>query len=138
MNDFKPLDSMELKVAGYVFDSQLGVTNTPSESGIKYDADKPRTDLIPALALMEVAKVMAFGAKKYGDYNWKGGLKFSRLIAACLRHVYLYLSGESLDSETGLSHIAHACCCLLMLLDFIISGRNSLDDRYKENKNETK
>ena len=76
--------------------------------------------------------------KKYGDYNWKGGLKFSRLIAACLRHVYLYLSGESLDSETGLSHIAHACCCLLMLLDFIISGRNSLDDRYKENKNETK
>jgi len=101
------------------------------ENGKKFDSDKPRTDLIPALAVLEVSKVMGFGAKKYGDYNWLGGLRCCRLLAAALRHIFQWLAGESNDGETGLSHLAHAACCVLMALETAIR-KPELDDRYKE------
>jgi len=96
------------------------------ENGTKFDQDKPRMDLLDPKALTEVAKVMTFGAKKYGDHNWRGGLRYSRFIAASLRHIMAYLGGEDTDQETGLSHIAHAMCCLMMLL----GTSKDLDDRY--------
>lgn len=99
-------------------------------TGKKFDGDKPRMDLVPSLAIIEIAKVMTFGAKKYGDHNWLGGLKLSRLIAAGLRHIFAWLSGESFDPETDLSHLSHAACCCLMALETLMR-RPELDDRYK-------
>lgn len=88
-------------------------------------------DLIPPLALNEVAKVFAFGANKYGDHNWRGGLNWSRLAGASLRHITAWISGETLDPESGCSHLAHAACNILMLLE---SGRLDLgkDDRWRK------
>jgi len=101
------------------------------ENGTKHDNDKPRTDLIPAVAILEVAKVMGFGAKKYSAHNWLGGLKCGRLVAAALRHLFQWLSGQTNDKETGLNHLAHAACCCLMALETQIR-KPELDDRYKE------
>lgn len=100
-------------------------------SGIKYDQDKPRMDLISTEALIQLARVMGHGAKKYGDQNWRGGLKWSRPIAAALRHITSFNSGEDLDPETSISHIAHAMCNLMFLLEFI-KTHPDLDDRYKK------
>jgi hypothetical protein len=60
---------------------------------------------------------MAFGATKYSKNNWRNGIAYSRLIDAALRHILAYSSGEDFDLETGLSHAAHARCCLGMLLE---------------------
>lgn len=87
-------------------------------------------ELLSALALTELAKVLTFGAKKYGDHNWRGGIVFSRLIGACFRHLYAYLSGERKDPETGLSHLAHAMACIMFMLEFEAT-KPSLDDLYK-------
>lgn len=105
-------------------------------TGTKFDAEKPRFELLSSIALEEISKVMGFGAKKYGDNNWRGGFKYTRLISAALRHIYAYLKGESKDPETGLSHAAHAACCLMFLLEFEVT-KPELDDRYKPSRDTT-
>jgi hypothetical protein len=101
-----------------------------STGGTKYDQDKPRMDLLPPIALTRVSEVLTFGANKYEDHNWAKGFKWSRLIGAAFRHIVAFMSGESKDPETGISHLAHAICCLMFLLEHeeLRLGR---DDRRK-------
>lgn len=99
-------------------------------TGQKFDQEKPRTDLLDPLALEGLAKVLTFGAKKYAAHNWRGGIKFSRLIAAALRHILAILRGEDNDPESGLPHVDHAFCCL-MFLSNMMKTRPDLDDRWK-------
>ena len=86
--------------------------------------------LIPQAALMEVAKVLDFGAQKYDRNNWLLGMDHSRLSDAALRHIAQYLDGNDIDSESGLEHISHAACCILMLLQYRLKDIGN-DDRYK-------
>jgi len=109
-------------------DSKLKVSK---EGGTKADQDKPRTDLVPIKAILRIAEVMGFGAKKYDAYNWRRGIKFSRLMGATMRHLLAYWDGEDIDPESGLHHMAHAGCCVTMLLT-LIEERPDLDDRFKE------
>lgn len=100
-------------------------------AGRKDDDGKPRTDLLSAIALEGTACVLAHGAKKYGPHNWRRGIKWSRLIAALLRHTFAFMRGEDLDPETGLPHLDHMSCCVTFLQEFFRT-RADLDDRYKE------
>ena len=100
-----------------------------SMSGIKHDAGKLPFELLPWDAISEVAAVLRFGAGKYGVRNWERGLMCGRLYGALLRHVSAWWQGEDCDPETGLSHMAHASCCALMLLAYDERGRRDLDDR---------
>lgn len=98
--------------------------------GIKHDKDKPRTDLLPSSALVEVAKVLAHGSDKYGPWNWAKGLAWSRVYGAALRHLFAWVEGEDKDPETGLSHLAHVGCCVLFLLQYTLKEKGQ-DDRHK-------
>ena len=99
-----------------------------SEEGKKFDAGKPRYDLIPVVPLRGVADVLTMGADKYGDNNWRDGIRWSRMFAAVLRHMYAFWKGEEIDDESGLSHLSHAACGLLMLEEYRLKHR-SYDDR---------
>jgi len=103
---------------------------TSSPSGKKYDDGKPMMDLLSPIALTEIAKVMTLGANKYGKHNWRSGLSWCRVLAALLRHVLAFLGGEDKDPETGLSHLAHAGCCIMFLLDYEVTHKDC-DDRFK-------
>lgn len=98
------------------------------EGGIKHDAEKPRTDLISPIAMIELAKVLTFGSKKYEARNWEKGLAYSRAIGAILRHTWAYLRGETNDPETGLSHMAHVLCEAMFLVHFETT-KPEFDDR---------
>lgn len=76
-----------------------------------------------------VTRVLMFGAKKYADRNWEKGIKFSRLFASAKRHLIANARGEKLDPESGLPHIAHAACNIVMISAFVARGRTDLDDR---------
>jgi hypothetical protein len=89
---------------------------------------KTRFDLLPVGALTEIAEVLTFGAEKYGAHNWSRGTAWSRYFAALLRHLFAWWGGEDRDPETGASHLAHAGCCLLFLLEYQRHGWGS-DDR---------
>ncbi len=104
--------------------------STPtSTGGVKYDQDKVRLDLLPPIALQEIGRVLTFGAQKYGANNWRKGINYTRLIAALMRHMNAYNAGEDIDSESGMSHLAHAGCCIMFLIG--LQDRKDLDDRYK-------
>jgi hypothetical protein len=106
-------------------------------SGKKFDTGKPRMSLLPSQALLEVGKVFTFGAKKYGDHNWRAGIQYSRLTSAGMRHRIEHNSGTDLDKESGIYHLAHSIANDLMQLQFLLEKRTELDDRYKGEKGES-
>jgi hypothetical protein len=92
--------------------------------GVKFDQDKPQWSLLPFPATTEVVKVLTVGAKKYAPDNWKIVPNArQRYIDAAFRHMSAYAAGDKNDAETGLSHTAHAMCCLLFLLSFDLEGK---------------
>lgn len=96
--------------------------------GVKADAGKPRTDLLPYDALLSVAAVLDFGARKYAERNWEKGMAWGRLVAALLRHLWAWCGGQDIDAESGHHHLAHMACCALMLLA-LVQRRVGRDDR---------
>lgn len=88
-------------------------------NGIKHDLGKPMWDLLPLRTVSKIVDVLTFGAHKYSAGNWQlvPNAK-ERYFAALLRHLERWQSGEKTDFESGLSHLAHAGCCLLFLLWF--------------------
>jgi hypothetical protein len=87
------------------------------QTAIKFDSDKPPMHLLSGPAMQELAKSLGHGSKKYSDYNYRNGFKWSRMTSSLLRHVFAWMGGEDRDPESGLSHIAHAMACCMMLLD---------------------
>ena len=102
---------------------------TIGTEAMKFDGEKTRMDLLDPCAIEQLAQVLTFGASKYAAHNWRKGISKSRLLAAALRHLFAYLSGEDKDPESGLSHVAHAMCCCMFLLG--LEHRADLDDRWK-------
>lgn len=103
-----------------------------NEPGLKYDADKPRMDLLPPEAMIGLAQVLSYGAAKYDEHNWRNGMSYSRLMAALQRHYTAFAMGEDIDQESGLPHIDHMMCCAAFLSTFQKTGTGT-DDRYKAN-----
>ncbi len=103
-------------------------TSKPTPTLVKHDAGKLPLDLLPFVAVEEVAAVLEFGARKYERHGWRNVDKRSRYFAATLRHLFAYVRGEDRDPESGLRHLAHAACSLLFLLEADVSGLGQ-DDR---------
>jgi hypothetical protein len=101
-----------------------------SDKALKYDAEKTRHELLSDLAIDELARVLTFGAKKYAADNWRKGMEWRRLIGAARRHISEFSKGIDLDPETGLSHLAHAMCCLMFAEEYRQTGTGT-DDRYR-------
>jgi len=105
-----------------------GMLVTQAASGIKYDDSKPALQYVPKAAMFAMGEAFAHGAKKYGAFNYRGGLATTRTLAAAVRHIYQFLDGENLDSESGKSHLGHAMASIAMTLD-TLEKRPDLDDR---------
>ena len=101
--------------------------------GIKYDSEKPKMNLLPPKAIVEISKVLTFGAAKYDAENWRklDDLQ-NRYTAGALRHIFAHMDGEELDPETNLSHLAHAMCCLLFKLEIELENAKSEEERPRE------
>jgi hypothetical protein len=107
----------------------IATTATGPATGQKFDAGKIEYHYYSPYAFEQVNAVLTFGAKKYAAHNWRGGFAWSRPFNACMRHMWAWWRGEDNDPETGLSHLAHAMCCLMFLLEFTLTKKH-LDDRY--------
>lgn len=107
---------------------ELGFLSPPT--GRKDDAEKIPLDLLDPLALEGLGRVLQFGAKKYSPNNWRGGISWSRLIAALLRHTFCILRGELVDGESGLPHVDHLGCCW-MFLSWHMKCRPDLNDLHR-------
>ena len=95
---------------------------------IKADSEKIRFDLLSVPVIEELAKVLTFGARKYAPGNWKKCPVWSRYYRPALGHLFAWAKGEDLDPESGLSHLAHAMCCI-MFLEYFRQKRIGSDNR---------
>jgi hypothetical protein len=117
---------------GPYIDKAENVPAVPKEEGRKLDTGK--ADLLAIayhpISLSKVAAVLDFGAEKYtkkdeaGNVLWSGRENWRkvpnlvpRYLKAALRHLFARCRGEILDPDSGLPHLAHACCCLLFILE---------------------
>jgi len=83
--------------------------------GLKHDAEKPRWELLPLATVEDIVKVLTYGAQKYAPNNWQLVTPKERYLAAALRHITAWQSGEPVDAESGLPHLAHALCSIMFL-----------------------
>jgi len=55
---------------------------------------KGRMDLLPSRALIQIAKRLELGAKKYSAKDWDKGIPQSLLLDSTLRHLLQYMSEQ--------------------------------------------
>ena len=104
-----------------------------SKKLMKFDIGKARFSLYHPKALHAIAEVFTYGARKYEDWNWLKGTNWSRYYDALQRHLNAFWGREDRDIESKLLHLAHAGCCVFILLTYQILGVGN-DDRPQNNK----
>ena len=97
---------------------------------LRYDADKPRFDLIPPEALVALANHYTVGSKKYSERNWEKGMDWERCFGSLQRHAWKWQAGENIDEETGSHHMIAVAWNAIAL--YVYAMRNvGVDDRAK-------
>lgn len=76
------------------------------ESGMVRDiqTDKPRYDLVDMPLLRRWAELMARGAKKYGENNWRKAAteeEMKRFASSLLRHTFQLLEGDRTEDHAA-------------------------------------
>jgi len=84
--------------------------------------DKPRYDLIDRAFLKRWAELMARGAKKYGENNWRKAAtqeELTRFRASAVRHLFQYLEGDTSEDH-----------CVAVA--FNLAGAEMVEEKLKE------
>lgn len=102
------------------------------QKALTYDDGKAPLASLPWAGLDSMAKVQAYGHKKYGDfYNYRKGMEVSRNLSCAIRHIRDFMDGADLDPESGESHLGHAMTRLGYVLQNMKDG-TVIDDRYSK------
>lgn len=116
------------------------------EQAKRFNDGKPRYGLLPwwllegwvekhsitPKDLEPLVRVMEFGAKKYGDFNWMKGFPPEKTMDSLMRHYLLGVkSGEDFDAESGQPHLAHILWNLMSLLYALRNRDDKLPDARK-------
>lgn len=92
------------------------------EPGAKLDENKILAGILGnfSLALLEVAKVGTYGAKKYTRHGWESVPRgVQRYTDAKWRHL-LAQNITTFDEDTGFLHMAHECWNALAVLELTL------------------
>lgn len=120
-NDGKvPLDLLPLRLLSDSLDGETGAYMASLA-----DIQERRPGAIAWLAryastwdLILAARVFEFGKKKYAAWNWTKGMPWSVPLACAARHLLALDRGEDLDEDSGLPHLGHFWCNVIMLYTF--------------------
>jgi hypothetical protein len=112
----------------------IKLSNEESIKAKKLDQNKPRMELLDPSFLLEVAKGLTYGAKKYSDFNYMEGegLEYSRIYAAAQRHLLEFYQGIDLDSDSNIDHLAAVAVNCMMLYVLKRKGLGKDDRRFKD------
>lgn len=87
-----------------------------SEEAKRDNSAKPALSMLPKVFKAAVARVMSFGAAKYGRSNYLKGHRVTGLLDSIERHIDEIKDGQDIDAESGESHWAHIAANCLMAL----------------------
>lgn len=93
------------------------VRKMKEEQHVKNDSGKLRYDLIPPSATLALAEILTHGAEKYSANNWRNVEDLDRYVAALMRHLEAYRSGEKLDQDSGKPHLWHVMTNVAFLIE---------------------
>ncbi len=96
---------------------------------LKFDEGKPQHHLLIDEFIDEMIKVREMGSEKYEKWDWLRGLAFSKYQDAIKRHLRAFNSGEDVDEESDLHHMAHIAISAMFLYSFQMLGVGE-DDRH--------
>jgi hypothetical protein len=82
-----------------------------NELGGRQGAVAYRADLLPALAVLDVAATLKVGAEKYGEGNWR-----NITVTEHLNHALIHLLALQ-TGDTQEPHLNHAACRILFALE---------------------
>ncbi len=87
-------------------------------SGMNRDTqdDKPRYDLLDRAFLKRWAELMARGAKKYGEENWRKAAtteELTRFRSSAVRHMFQYLEGDTTEDHAAAVAFNLAGACMV-------------------------
>ncbi len=101
------------------FSGGIGDVNSMERgSGSRYNDGKTEFSLVPLSALEDCARVFMYGRDKYAAWNWAKGMDWLIPYDCLMRHMAAWHRGEDNDPESGLPHLGHAMCNLVMLSQF--------------------
>jgi hypothetical protein len=81
-------------------DSKKDLSATTGKgTGLRFNQNKLRYDLVEPRAHRDMVKVLTYGAKKYFDRNWENGLSWTSVIASAKRHLAAIELGEDYDFD---------------------------------------
>ena len=89
---------------------------------VRHDMPAALRHLVEVIGDTDVARgyvelVMAYGVAKYGQRdNWRLCTEPDRYRHAAMRHVLALSYGEARDQESGLPHVSHALCSVVLYL----------------------
>lgn len=63
------------------------------------NAGRGRFDLLPAYAILRLAKHYEAGSNKYPERNWEKGQPLSRFIDSALRHLFSFMDGDRTEDH---------------------------------------
>jgi len=87
--------------------------------------------LWPATATMMGSIGLLNGMLKYGRTNWlAAGVRASIYYDACHRHLDAWFSGEDIDPDDNVPHLAAALACLAIIVDAGAAGKLRDDRSY--------
>ena len=92
-------------------------------TGAKLDADKLRVDLVLdsfSLALIEVAKVAGYGARKYSEGGWQHVEQGEQRYRAAAGRHRLKRVRETHDPDSHILHLAHEAWNVLAELELAL------------------
>lgn len=105
------------------------IKNSPQvQQALRYNQGKPQWSLVDFDSLEGLVHVLEYGAQKYARDNWKKGMPVTQVTESLMRHLFAFLRGEDLDSESGCRHISHVMCNV-MFLEYILREKPHYDDR---------
>lgn len=98
-------------------------SSNPLSVSKKDNFGKLRYDLVEAEFEEQLAKALTYGAGKHGPDDWKHtDDPINAYYAALRRHLAAWRKGETVDSESGLNHLAHVAANVMFLMHFECPG----------------
>ena len=95
------------------------------DQSIKQDLNKCRPTLCPTEIIKAIAKVRAYGLKKYPEDSWTG-VKPQRYIDAMYRHLLSFVEEPTgLDAESHLPHLWHLATNVAFLCELLKDDINA-------------
>ena len=122
---------IDMSVLTKIDEQKLAEAVAKESQLVKADDGKPKISLVPTQIIYDIAIIREYGNRKYptgGKDNWKQ-VAPERYVDAAFRHLLAYKDDpNSVDEESGYSHLWHLACNVAFLCEMEKSDQHEMPE----------